>query len=202
MKDPESEESTSKTVPAQPSLQTERLLLRPFVTADAAAVCEIVDNKSIASTTRSINLPYTLAMAEDWIRPQQENWSAQSAAVFAMCWRGNDRENAVEQNLPVIGAIGLEVCEEDEKAELGYWISESYWGRGIATEAATAVVKFGFEMLCLNKIFASHMVKNPASGRVMEKIGMSKEGVFRDHVKKWEQFEDAVFYGILARDFQ
>jgi len=100
----------------------------------------------------------------------------------------------------VIGAIGLEIVEQDEKAEMGYWIAESHWGNGVATEAATAVMKFGFEMLCLNKIFASPMVRNPASGRVLEKIGMQKEGVFRDHVKKWGKFEDAVFYGILARD--
>ena len=202
MQDPESKKSASETVPAQPSLQTERLLLRPFAMTDAAAVCEIVDNESVASTTRSITLPYTLAMAEAWIEPQAGKWSAQSAAVFAMCWRGTESEGVTQQNLQVIGAIGLEVCEEDEKAELGYWISESFWGRGIATEAATAVVKFGFEMLCLNKIFASHMMKNPASGRVMEKIGMQKEGVSRAHVKKWGQFEDAVFYGILARDNQ
>ena len=200
MTDSESKKSTSQTVPAQPSLQTERLLLRPFVMADAAAVREIVDTESVASTTRSISLPYTLAMAEAWIEPQAENWSEQSAAVFAMCWRGTGSEDVSPQDLQVIGAIGLEVIEEDAKAELGYWIAESFWSRGIATEAATAVVKFGFEMLCLNKIFASHMMKNPASGRVMEKIGMSKEGISRDHVKKWGKFEDAVFYGILSSD--
>ena len=200
MTDPESNKSTSETVPAQPSLQTERLILRPFFMSDAAAVFEIVDNESVASMTRSITLPYSLAMAEAWIEPQAKNWSAQSAAVFAMCWRGKKLEGVSPQELQVIGAIGLQISEEDEKGELGYWISETFWGHGIATEAASAMVKFGFEMLCLNKIFASHMVKNPASGRVMEKIGMSKEGISRDHVKKWGQFEDAVFYGILARD--
>jgi len=180
---------TSKTVPPQPSLQTDRLLLRPCVMADADAICEILDNKAVASTTGSVPSPYTLAMAKAWLEPQANNWLSQSAAVFAICWTGpND--------------FGLEIVEQDEKAEMGYWIAESHWGKGVATEAATAVMKFGFEMLCLNKIFASHMVRNPASGRVLEKIGMQKEGVFRDHVKKWGKFEDAVFYGILARDAQ
>ena len=200
MTNPESKVFTAKTVPPQPTLMTDRLMLRPLSMTDAAAVCEIVDNESVASTTRSITLPYSLAMAEAWIEPLAENWMSQTAAVYAICWRGDESASQRQQDLPVIGAIGLMVDEEDEKGELGYWLSEAYWGRGIATEAASTMVKFGFEMLCLNKIFASHMTKNPASGRVMEKIGMKKEGVFRQHVKKWGKFEDAVFYGILASD--
>lgn len=193
---------SEKNVPSQPSLKTDRLFLRSFQSNDAPAVCAIVNNKSVASTTRSISLPYTVAMAEQWIAPQAKNWLSQSAAVFAICWMPEEAFNAPTEGPPLIGAVGLEINDEDEKAELGYWIVESHWGRGVATEAATAVVKFGFEMLCLNKIFASHMVKNPASGRVLEKIGMRQEGVFRDHVKKWGQFEDAVVYGILADDIR
>ncbi len=210
-----------RSVPPQPILRTDRLLLRPFRMADAPAVRGIVDNESVASMTRSITLPYTVAMAKEWIQPQARNWFSQSAAVFAVCWTAGEttasEASAVQAPTvqapspsalnsksvgaaPLVGAVGLEINEEDEKAELGYWVAETFWGRGVATEAATAMVRFGFEMLCLNKIFASHMVRNPASGRVLEKIGMRQEGVFRDHVKKGGRFEDAVVYGILAAE--
>ena len=94
----------------------------------------------------------------------------------------------------------MEICREDEKGEIGFWIDQSHWGKGVATEAAAGLMKFGFEKLRLHKIVAYHMVRNPASGRVMEKLGMRKEGVFRDHVKKSGKFEDSVAYGILASD--
>jgi RimJ/RimL family protein N-acetyltransferase len=220
--------------PSQPVLQTSRLLLRPFSIDDVDDVCAIVDSPSVASTTRSISLPFTQAMAQEWIAPQAENWKSQSAAVFAICWggdglhpqsecAGNGRAEISEavaayrfsslstesgrsgragacDGLRLIGAVGLEIYEEDEKGELGYWVSEDFWGRGVATEAARALVGFGFDVLCLHKVVAYHMVRNPASGRVLEKIGMQQEGIFRDHVKKWDQFEDVAAYGILASD--
>ena len=83
------------------------------------------------------------------------------------------------------------------RAELGYWIGKPYWGQGYCTEAARATLDFGFEQLGLNRIFAHHFARNPASGRVMQKIGMTREGRLRQHVKKWDAFEDLELYGIL-----
>jgi RimJ/RimL family protein N-acetyltransferase len=75
-----------------------------------------------------------------------------------------------------------------------------YWGRGYATEAALAVIAFGFEELGLNRIYAQHMASNPASGRVMQKAGMRHEGTLRQHVTKFGIVDDIAIYGILASD--
>ena len=88
------------------------------------------------------------------------------------------------------------------KAELGYWVGKPFWGRGYATEAAGSIVDFGFDQLGLNRITAGHMVRNPASGRVMQKIGMREEGLLKGHVRKWGQFYDVSFYGLVRSDYE
>ena len=91
---------------------------------------------------------------------------------------------------------------EHDHAELGYWIGVPYWGAGYATEGARAVMQFGFETLSLNRIFASHFSRNPASGRVLQKIGMRYEGTLRRHLKKWDEYIDLECYGVLRSEFQ
>jgi len=59
------------------------------------------------------------------------------------------------------------------------------------------VIEFGFQQLGLNRVFAYHMLRNPASGRVMQKLGMTQEGVLKQHAKKWGKFEDVALFGIL-----
>jgi len=94
----------------------------------------------------------------------------------------------------------LRIELEHRRAELGYWIGRPWWGNGFATEAARAVVGQAFAGLGLARVFAHHFVSNPASGRVMQKIGMRQEGVLRRHVIKWGRCEDLVVYGILPDD--
>ena len=77
-----------------------------------------------------------------------------------------------------------------------------YWNRGYATEAARAMLTFGFEVLELNRIFAEYYARNPASGRVMQKIGMTHEGMLRQHMFKDDRFEDSVVYGILRSEWE
>ncbi len=100
----------------------------------------------------------------------------------------------------LVGAMGLDFAPEHARAELGYWVGRPSWGQGFASEAARELVRYGFEVLGLNRIQAHHMVRNPASGRVLEKCGMQKEGVVRQYLKKWGEFEDIVMYSILASD--
>lgn len=75
-----------------------------------------------------------------------------------------------------------------------------HWGQGFATEAARAVVRHGFETLGLNRIYAHHMTRNLSSGRVLERIGMRREGLLRQRVLKWGRFEDVVIYAVLRGD--
>jgi RimJ/RimL family protein N-acetyltransferase len=84
---------------------------------------------------------------------------------------------------------------------MGFWIGVPSWGRGYATEVARRVVGYAFEELKLNRVYAHHMVRNPASGRVLEKVGMRREGLLRQRVRKWGVFEDVVLLAILHDDW-
>jgi len=131
-------------------------------------------------------------MAEDWISTHQPGFETGELVVFAAALRGEGE---------LAGAVGLTINSAFCRAELGYWIGEPFWGLGYCTEAATRVVKHGFAELKLNRIHASHLSRNPASGRVLQKIGMSKEGIARRHIKKWDKYEDLVLYGLLCEEF-
>ena len=102
----------------------------------------------------------------------------------------------------LIGGIGLHPDPQHNRAELGYWIGVPFWGNGYATEAARAVMKYGFEKLQLNRIFAAHFRGNTASGNVLQKIGMRYEGQMRQAVVKWGQYIDLERYAILREDFE
>jgi RimJ/RimL family protein N-acetyltransferase len=85
---------------------------------------------------------------------------------------------------------------------LGYWIGKPYWSKGYCTEAGKEMLRYGFIVLGLNRIHASYLSRNPASGRVMEKLGMIHEGTRRQHVLKWDVFEDVELKGILKKDWK
>ena len=102
----------------------------------------------------------------------------------------------------LLGGMGLRIAAEHARAELGYWIGVPHWGLGYATEAAAAVLRYGFEELGLRRIHAGHYANNPASGRVLTKVGMAREGHLRAHVVKWGEPLDVVEYAILAEEWR
>ena len=173
----------------QTTLSTERLILRPFRLADAPEVRRLAGDREIAAATLRIPHPYEEGMAENWIRSQKDS----TGMVFAVTHTAQG---------DFIGAIGLNVNRDFDHAELGYWLGTAYWRQGYATEAARAMLEFGFHTLGLHRIHAHHFLRNPASGRVMQKIGMVREGHLRQHVKKWGQYEDIIAYGILKSDYE
>lgn len=179
--------------PVQPTIETDRLILRPFSLADAVDVYRLAGERDIAATTQNIPHPYPEDLASHWIETHAGDFARGIAAHFAIALRPSDR---------LCGAIGLVLDTDNNCGELGYWIGKPYWRRGYCTEAALAVVKFGFEVLQLHRIHSSHFAANVASGRVMQKIGMSCEGCLRQHVRKWGTFEDIVLYGIVREDWQ
>jgi ribosomal-protein-alanine N-acetyltransferase len=176
----------------QPILETERLRLRPFTMADAPTVQLLAGAREVAATTINIPFPYADGMAESWITTHPDLWRQGRGVICAI-------DSVAEVRL--IGATGLRIDVGQRRAELGYWIGRHWWGRGYATEASRALVAWAFERLGLQRIFARHFASNPASGRVLEKIGMRREGVLRRHVIKWGRFEDIVLYGVLADEF-
>jgi len=177
----------------QDVLNTDRLTLRPFEAGDAPDVQRLAGNWKIADTTLNVPHPYEDGMAEEWISTLDSFFDAGERAVFAVI-------RTVDQQL--VGAISLRINRFFDRAELGYWIGEPYWGWGYCTEAAKLIVRYGFEELALNRIHACFLERNPSSGKVLLKIGMSAEGVARQHVKKHEKFEDLILYGMVRDEWE
>ena len=170
------------------TLRTAHLTLRPFRAGDAPAVERMAGDRDIASTTCSIPHPYPAGAARVWIDTHAQALAEGRSATFAIALTATDE---------LVGAIGFEVNQKNDWAELGYWIGKPYWGRGYATEALRALIPWAFEHFHLHRLQACHFTRNPASGRVMEKAGMTLEGVLRQRVKKWGRFEDIAVYSIL-----
>ena len=183
----------SKAMNERPTIQTDRLLLRPFTMEDASTVKILAGEKDIASTTLNIPHPYEDGMAEEWIGTHQDRYEKGESVVLAI---------VLNDSSTLIGAIGLEISKDNDRAELGYWIGKPYWNKGYCTEAARALIQYGFDVLGLARIHASHFRRNPASGRVMQNIGMIHEGSLRKHIKKWDKQEDLEVYGILKEEWQ
>jgi RimJ/RimL family protein N-acetyltransferase len=171
-----------------PTLETVRLKLRPYVEADIAELLPLIGTREVAATTLRIAHPYTEQDAKDFLKLAEEPGRLWLAATL----RSDGRQ---------IGGIGLRIDEQHQHAELGYWLGVPYWGQGYATEAAGEMLRYGFEDLKLHRIFASHFKHNPASGRILVKLGMRHEGCQREHLRKWDQFVDSELYGILRRDW-
>lgn len=169
-----------------PTLRTERLTIRPLELADAARVQELAGARAIADTTANIPHPYPDGVAPEWIGGRAAAWDT-----------GKEASWAIANSEGLIGGIGLRLHASDRRAELGYWLGVPYWGMGYATEASRSVLAFAFDTLDLNRVHACHLARNPASGRVLEKIGMRREGVFRQHETKWGVLEDLVMWGVL-----
>lgn len=174
----------------QPLLETARLILRPFALTDAPDVQRFAGAPEVADTTLNLPHPYAVSDAEQWISSQPARLEAGSNVAYALTRR---------MDSALLGAISLmEISARHRRAELGYWLGMPFWNQGYMTEAAAALIDYGFNQLGLHKITAAHFIRNPASGRVMQKIGMRQEGVQRRHVCKNGVFEDNALYGLLA----
>jgi len=172
------------------TLRTDRLILRPFTMADAPEVQRLAGAYEVALNTLLVPHPYPDGAAEEWIASHEEAYAQNAIHHFAL-----------EADDALVGAMGL-VMKGDGLAEIGYWIGHPYWGRGYATEAGRAVVRYGFIECGLQRIYAAHFFRNPASGRVLRKLGMRHEGTLRRHLVKWGEALDVDFYGILRDEWE
>jgi [ribosomal protein S5]-alanine N-acetyltransferase len=172
-----------------PTLETARLRIRPYCEADIAELLPLVGAREVAATTLRIAHPYTEQDAREFLRLTKEPGNVWVAVTL----RSDGRQ---------IGGVGLRLDEPYRHAELGYWLGVAYWRQGYATEASREMLRYGFEDLGLHRIFASHFQHNPASGRVLRKLGMRYEGCQREHLYKWDQFIDSELYGLLRQEWQ
>lgn len=141
-------------------IRTRRLFLRPPWLEDAPALAQGVGDWDVARMLANVPYPYTLADAEHYIAQMQEDMKP----VFVILNReGNDA--------PLIGAIGLHWHEGEKCHELGYWLTKNAWGRGYASEAASALMELAFLGLGLPRVCAGYYLENPVSGQVLFKLG-------------------------------
>lgn len=172
-------------------IETERLILRGLQTTDVEAVIALANDYDIASNLLTMPHPYTRKDAEEFIASAGQ--PKENGLVLAIT---NKVDNAF------MGNIGIHANPEHHHAEIGYWLGKPYWGQGYMTEAVRRMIGLGFEKFDLNRIYAHHYTRNPASGRVLEKAGMTYEGVLRQHYFRFGAFEDVACYSILRSEYQ
>lgn len=173
-----------------PTLRTQRLILRPFSLDDAARVQQLAGAREVYATTLTVPHPYEDGMSEGWIASHASQFYSGKGVTLAV--------TLAEDGL-LIGAVALGAVPQHQRAELGYWIGVPYWNNGYCTEAAIAVIQYGFEQLGLHKITSRYLAGNPASERVMMKAGMKKEGELADEVLKDGVFHTIGVYGRVKR---
>lgn len=149
--------------------KTERLLLRPLDDKDAERIALLANNWKVTSMTGCIPHPCSEGNARNFL-----------AQISSLSARG--RVFAITRDNLFIGCIGIESLKPDPvDFELGHWLGEPYWGQGFATEAGAAIVAFGFGALGLSRVASGHFTDNPASGRVLRKLGFRYSGRTKRH---------------------
>lgn len=146
-----------------PLLNTERLKLRKIKAEDIPSLIKYANNKKIAEKILNMPYPYSEPQAVFRLSYVSQGFKNRSRFVFSI---------ELKETQEFIGEISLHLEIQNNKAQIGYWVGEPFWNRGIASEAVKAVLEFGFETLNLEKIYGTCAVKNIASGKVMENNGM------------------------------
>ena len=174
-------------------LQTERLILGAFEKVPAKTWLGIIRDKEVAQTTLSLPHPCTLKDAKLWRGQQIEAIKQGRVLRWSVIKKDGD---------DVIGGLKLSLNQRFNSAEIGYWVGKKYWGHGYASEAAPAVLNYGFSELKLNRIEAFSMVINKASSKILLNLGMRKEGLHRQLIRRWDNYIDVESFAILLSDWQ
>ncbi|MBR9825325.1 MAG: GNAT family N-acetyltransferase [Alphaproteobacteria bacterium] len=148
-----------------PRIETERLLLRLPEMGDAEDLSRFAGDIDIARMTSRIPSPYPLISAEIWILQTRAAWRPAGNTSFT-----------VEQDGKLIGGGGVFKRSARADWEIGYWIAKPFWGRGFGTEIGAALVRYAREQLGAETVIAGHYADNPASGRILEKLGFIYTG--------------------------
>ena len=176
-----------------PQTETDRLLLRPLRMGDVRDIFEYGRDPQVAEHVlwdAYTDISDARAYLR-WILRQYRDGQPCSVAIV------------YKETGQVIGTIGwMSWNPEHQVAEIGYSLSREYWNRGLMTEALSAMIRLSFEQLPVNRLEAVHETENPASGRVMEKCGMKKEGILRQRIRNKGRRADVVLYAILRDDLK
>lgn len=170
---------------------SEGISLRPWILSDAPQLALIADNKKIADNLRDgLPSPYTLRDAQDWINLIiPENTPPRYFAIIS--------ENQI------VGTIGI-VSKTNiyrKNFEIGFFLSENFWGRGIMTKAIKAAVSYSFSNFDIERVYAEVFSDNLASRRALEKAGLKLEATIRKNIIKNEVLKDSCIYSVLRENF-
>ncbi len=174
-------------------LTTRRLILRPFHEEDWQAVHEYASDAEVCRYMAWG--PNTEEESKEFIRKAsaEERQEPRVGYPFAA---------VLQAEAKLIGGCRIHIGSMgDREAWIGYCINRKYWGKGLGTEAAGALIRFGFEALNLHRIFATCDRENLASARVLEKSGMTREKLLRRHKREKGKWRDSFLYAILEEEF-
>ncbi len=175
--------------PLTDEIITGRLVLRRIGLGDRDAVQSAAGRLEVADTMISIPHPLTAAAAAGYLRQRLAQMRRGRALALGIRTRAGGE---------FAGLVELRAIEpEHAQGELSFWLAVEARGRGYMGEAIAALLPIAFDRLGLNRVYAHHMVRNPASGRVLERLGFQPEGVLRERVRKWDRFEDVVIRALL-----
>lgn len=175
-----------------PVLQTQRLVLRRLAMRDAQ---DIFDYSRDAEVARHVlwAAQRDISEAREYIRYMTRRYRADEPSSWGIEEKASGR---------IIGTIGYMHYDPDNNScELGYSLARRAWNRGYMTEALRRVIDYSFEALDVNRIEAQHELDNPASGRVMEKCGMKREGVLRQRLYNKGKYVDVALYSVLKSEW-
>ena len=172
---------------------TERLWIREYQKRDIDGFLHVIRQPEIYATTYGIPKDYSRLRAKWWLKTIKENQKNNTAYEFAVILRDTGQ---------YIGNVGLiNVSFEHNRADISYYIDKDYMNQGYATEAAKEMLQYGFQTYGFNKIQGICMHCNPASRRVMEKIGMKYEGTLRQDLLKDGIYCDIDVLSILKKEY-
>lgn len=161
-------------------------IIRSFRPGDATSITKHIGSYSVARNLSAVPHPYSLQHAEEWIATASNRTPQTNFAITV-----DDQ---------VVGGIGVEIGDPsrlavcDHCAEIGYWLGESFWGRGIMSEAVVAITEWAFTELRVVRLHAAVYARNPASARVLEKAGYGFEGRLRARYFRDDEFIDGLLY--------
>ncbi|MCX8131531.1 MAG: GNAT family N-acetyltransferase [Clostridia bacterium] len=173
-------------------IENDKIILREWADSDAERLAEIANNKKIFDNLRdAFPHPYTIDDAREFIALQKDNNNGLSK-IFAIVVDGR-----------VAGSIGafLKGDVYRKNAEIGYYLAEEYWGRGIMTKAVRLITAFLFENFDINRVYAEPFARNTGSRRSLEKAGFRLEAELKCNVVKNGIIEDSCIYAILKDEF-
>ena len=176
-----------------PDLETEDLILRKPRIRDAKDIYSYASDPEVARYV--LWEPHrSVSETASFIRDLRARIRAGCPSSWVVVLRGTGT---------VIGTVGFVwYSAENNAAELGYSFSREYWNHGYATQALRAVIDAVFSSLPLNRLEAQHDVRNPASGRVMQKCGLTQEGILRGRILHKGEYVDTALYSILRSDWE